>query len=558
MVVDDNAANRDLVATLLGYRGHTVVSAADGLEALESARRERPDLVISDLVMPVMDGYELMREIRADKALATLPAIFYTANYLEAEVRPMAAALGVGHIVAKPIDPANLLRTVDEALASGASVVTIPTEAFQREHQRAVSAKLADKVGELESVEAALLASEARFRSLAEHAPIGIFSLDAAGQVSYANPRLIQICGNSPDVTTIRWHALAHPDDRDQLIAGLTETIVHNTRHEQRLRLIVGDDEVRWVHIHLVPVVDALDDVTFVGTLEDVTAAVDAQRQREEIERRLQLSERLESLGELAAGIAHDFNNVLSVIMSYNEFVEEDLRAIEIDAELGARLVENTEAVRRAAERAAALTNRLLVFARRGEVHPELIDANDAIREALALLTRTIGAHVKLVDDLDATPHLVIADRTQLEQVVVNLVVNARDAVGLRGRVVVSSERVEIDAATAARHVGMTAGSFTRLTVSDNGCGIPPDVLSRIFEPFFTTKPSDQGTGLGLSTVYGIATSLGGNVSVTSTLGQGTSVDVHLPLAVRPSIGTSEVAPGVALITSDPPQRPGR
>jgi signal transduction histidine kinase len=278
--------------------------------------------------------------------------------------------------------------------------------------------------------------------------------------------------------------------------------------------------------------------------VEDITAAVDAQCEREAIEARLRLSERLESLGELAAGIAHDFNNVLLVIMSYNEFIEDDLQSISIDRAAHARLVKNAEAVRLAADRAAGLTHRLLIFARRGLAAPELIDLNDAVRGALALLAGTIGARVRLIDNLDTAAHLVMADRTQLEQVAVNLVVNARDAIGLHGRIVVSSAAITLDASAVASHVGLVPGQYTRLTVSDDGAGIPPEVVSRVFEPFFTTKLSDQGTGLGLATVYGIARSLGGDVTITSGPGRGTEVQLLVPLAATGPAGPAGTARG--------------
>jgi PAS domain S-box-containing protein len=274
LVVDDNEANRELLVTLLGYHGHSVTAAADGRQALDAARRERPDLVITDLVMPVMDGYELIREIRADEALATVPAIFCTANYLENEARPISAALGVRHLVAKPIDPQVMLRAIADALTDGAPIVAVPTDQFQREHQRAVSAKLADTVGELEHIEAALRASEARFRSVAEHSPIGIFSLDAAGSVTYANPLLLEICGSPPAASEIRWAELAHPDDREQLATGLAGLLTDGAPHGQRLRLVVGAGQLRWVHLQVAPVLDDSADVTFVGTVEDITAAV--------------------------------------------------------------------------------------------------------------------------------------------------------------------------------------------------------------------------------------------------------------------------------------------
>jgi CheY-like chemotaxis protein len=191
LVVDDHPDSRDLLVTLLGYRGHTVLEAGHGAKALEVAAAHRLDLVITDLVMPVMDGYELVRELRAGGHLVTAKVIFYTAHYLHDEVLQMAAALSVDHIVSKPVDPELLLAAVDEVLAAAPAIPeAVSPDQAQRDQLRSVSAKLSDKVRELETVEELLKASEARFRSLTESSRIGVFSLDRVGQLTYTNPRL--------------------------------------------------------------------------------------------------------------------------------------------------------------------------------------------------------------------------------------------------------------------------------------------------------------------------------------------------------------------------------
>ncbi|MEO6884929.1 MAG: response regulator [Jatrophihabitantaceae bacterium] len=533
LVVDDDEANRDLVVTLLSYSAHNVSTAVNGADALAAARSNRPDLIITDLLMPVMDGYELTREIRADADLAAIPVIFSTANYLDEEIRPIASALGVRQIVFKPIDPSRLLSTVTSALTSDAPLIPVPAETFHREHQRAVNGKLVDKVRELGQAEAALHASEARFRALSEHSPIGIFSLTANGDLFYANPRLVQICDAGPDLTGVRWSDLIHPDDCARLQTAMAQASESGSHCAERVRLAPTDGPQRWVHLLAARVAHQVEDIVLVGSVEDITAAVDVARQREEAEKRRHVSERFESLGELAAGIAHDFNNVLSTIMTYNEFVEADLREADgcLDPAARSRLLENTSAIRSGAERAANLTRRLLVFARRGESHSELVDVNTTARDVFTLLSRTIGARVQIVDRLDSQPHVVLADRAQLEQVIVNLIINARDAIAQQGEVVVTSAHVTSTAAGVTANGGLPLGDYTDLTVTDNGCGMSPEVLSRVYEPFFTTKQSSFGTGLGLATVHAIATSLGGDVAISSVPGRGTSVHVYLPLA---------------------------
>ena len=532
LVVDDNAVNRDLVVTLLGYQGHQSMQAADGMQALATARAERPDLIITDLLMPLLDGYELIREIRCDEALSDTPVIFYTANYLHSEVRPIAAALGVRHIVSKPIDVEQLMQTVETALADLDQVPTVAAQVFDREHQRALSAKLLDKVRELEQAENALRESEARFRSLAEFSPIGILSMSTAGRVSYANPRLREICGIADTVIAgDAWDDLVHLEDREIIQNALARSLEGDVSHGDRIRLLRPDGEQRWVKVQVAPVVDQAKQTNFVATVEDITEVVEAQLQRDEMERRLRASERLESLGELAAGVAHDFNNLLAVIVSYAQFVELGLGHVALDhpdPRLD-QMQRDTDAIRGAADRAAELTRQLLMFARRDIVHPEVLDVNDVVAAAVALLGRTIGEHVQLEHELVDGIWPVTSDRGQLDQVLVNLVVNARDAVGEGGAVKLATDNVVVDEPTAAMHGRLAPGRYVRLTVSDDGVGMAPETITRAFEPFFTTKPTGEGTGLGLSTVYGIVTRMGGSVSIYSEPGLGTAVRVYLP-----------------------------
>ncbi|MDT4909983.1 MAG: hypothetical protein QOI69_3224 [Pseudonocardiales bacterium] len=546
LVVDDNAVNRDLVVTLLGYRGHHVVEAADGAEALATARAEHPDLVITDLLMPVIDGYELIREIRADPTLAATPVIFYTANYIHAEVAPIAAALGVHHIVEKPIDPRDLLLAVDDALAHPGATPSAPPETFRQEHLRAVSTKLLGKVQELEDTQDELGRSEARFRSLAEFAPVGIFSASGADQVTYANPQMREIFG-LPDggAEAVNWSSLVHPEDRDRWTDAALSAMEQRRSHGDRIRLVRPDGAQRWVEIQISPVIDGADQATFVGTVQDVTSMIEAQREREEMASRLRISERLDSVGQLAAGVAHDFNNLLAVIVNYTHFVSKGLEEagrVYPDARW-AQLGEDADAIRGAADRAAELTHRLLVFGSRDVAHPELVDVNEVVCGALELLERTIGEHVQLEHDYDEELRPVMSDPGQLEQVLVNLVANGRDAVGAGGTVAIRTDNLDLDEQTAAMHVGLQPGSYVRVTVTDDGAGMTPETVARAFEPFYTTKPTGQGTGLGLATVYGIVTRLGGSVSIYSEPGRGTSMRVYLPAAQASTAAAASAGP---------------
>jgi len=270
------------------------------------------------------------------------------------------------------------------------------------------------------------------------------------------------------------------------------------------------------------------------AAIRDISERAESEREKA-LQQQLDRARRLESVGQLAGGIAHDFNNILGVIMNYAEFVADEIPP-------DSKAQEDVEEIRRAAERAAALTRQLLIFSRREVVKPEILDLSTLFGELENLLRRALGERV----DLDArfTDELcsVEADPSQVEQVLVNLAVNARDAMPEGGRLLVEAENVDLDEEYAYMHPDTKPGRYVRLKVSDTGVGMDAETIERIFEPFFTTK--DEGTGLGLATVYGIVTAAGGRVDVYSEPGIGTTIKIHLPAAV---VGpTAQAAPAEA------------
>ena len=242
-------------------------------------------------------------------------------------------------------------------------------------------------------------------------------------------------------------------------------------------------------------------------------------------------------------GVAHDFNNLLNVIQGYADFTAEEIQPLaEADPKL-APVLDDIEQVRVAAQQAARLTRQLLTFARHEVTRPEVLDLNGAVQGAGQLLHRTLGEHIEL--SISAEPALwpVKADRGQLEQVLVNLAVNARDAMPGGGRLTIDTGNVEVDETHASGRPGLTPGRYIRLRVSDTGVGMDRATLDRLFEPFFSTKPKGRGTGLGLATVYGIVTGAGGTIDVYSEPGLGTAFSVLLP-ATSDLAGVAEVAAG--------------
>jgi PAS domain S-box-containing protein len=263
--------------------------------------------------------------------------------------------------------------------------------------------------------------------------------------------------------------------------------------------------------------------------------------ERQRLARQLDQVRRLESLGQLAGGVAHDFNNLLGVIMNYAAFVREELATADPDRWGSTRA--DVEQIEQAARRANELTHQLLAFARREVIHPDVISLNDTVRETSQLLRRSLGEHVELTCALEENLWPVLADPGQMEQILVNLAVNARDAMPSGGRLLIETANLEVDESYAAARPGLTPGNYVRLRVSDTGGGMDADTLQHAFEPFFTTKPKGEGTGLGLATIYGIVTQAGGQIRLYSEPGVGTTCTVLLPVTteeVRPEKPTDE------------------
>ena len=325
------------------------------------------------------------------------------------------------------------------------------------------------------------------------------------------------------------WMDNLHPDDSAAVvskISGLYENDVY--AHEHRVRR--KDGSWTWVRAQ----VRALRDengaiVEMVGSLIDAT-------EFRELEEQLRHALKMEAVGRLAGGVAHDFNNILTAITGHSELLLQDLAPHD-------PMRPDVEEVRQAANRAAALTRQLLAFSRKQVLRPEPLDLGIVVMDMDRMMRRVVDENIDLITNVPSGLGFVEADRSQIEQVLVNLVVNARDAMPRGGRLSIDLHLQEGAGATVRDHVRVPAGDYLVLSVSDSGCGIPDDVLPRIFEPFFTTKPAGQGTGLGLSTVYGIVKQSGGFVWVRSEPGRGTTFDIQLPRIVHADVAEATRAP---------------
>ena len=818
LIVDDLSANRKFLVTVLGHQGHRLLEAADGSEGLAVVRAEHPDLVITDVLMPVMDGYELVSQLRLDPATSGIPVVFYTAHYGEREARALALSSGVSDVLTKPAESAEVLKIVGRALSGGLkapmpSIASSRTTEFDREHLRLLTDKLSEKAGDLRTTNAQLralvnigleLASEqdsdrllqsvsvaarelfgatyvtlgivdlndlsvqrfvtcgteagnfiktgdsvwgilrtvvaerrtlrgdnpggdpARLELPLHHpevqaflaAPIAspahvygwiclvsnegrsftegdehlvmalagqvgriyeleyeilerkhaesalrherdraqryldtaeviLLALDLEGRITLINryacsvlgwtadellgrdwiktclpPRIWDavrkklhnlfggdlsiaenpILSRSGEERLIEWrntvlrddagHAIGtfssgtditersqaiealrtaeermrfaleaaavgiwdmdyttgvlrwsetleaqyglqlgtfggtfeafvervHPDDRESVIETIGKAIKTGADFSVQNRSIWPDGTVRWLScVGRVHLGEHGEPVRGVGISLDVT-------ERHTLEEQYQQAQKMEAIGRLAGGVAHDFNNLLTVILGFCELLLADLDPADL------RQADIAE-IEKAGTRAAGLTRQLLAFSRKQIVQPTLLDLNLLVTDTRGMLARLIGEDVEIVLNLLPQLAAVKADRGQVEQIVMNLAVNARDAMPKGGTLTIETANIELNETYAKTHLAVKPGPHVVLTITDTGTGMTPQVQAHLFEPFFTTKGVGKGTGLGLATVHGIVTQCDGSISVHSEVGRGTSFKVYFPRA---------------------------
>lgn len=413
LIVDDIPDNLYFLEVLLKGNGYEVEAALNGAEALTLARKNPPDMVVSDILMPVMDGYALCREWQGDDLLKAIPFIFYTATFTEKSDEELALSLGADHFIVKPQEPEALMTSFRDVLA-------------------------------------------------------GSF---VSNRISSSELR--------PDETVLL------KEYNEALFRKLEKKMVDLERANRELERRIEEQK--------------------------------------RLEEQLRHAQKMEAVGRFSAGIAHDFNNILTVIFAYGGML-----LMKGDLDDGQR--DKMSRILEAADRAKNLAGSLLTFSRKQTLKLQPLDLNGAVAGVATFLRRVIGDDVTLNLATMAQPLPVVADKGHLEQVLMNLAVNARDAMPGGGTLAVATAVVVIDDDYIRMHGYGAAGRYALLTVTDNGIGMDAATCQQIFEPFFTTKESGRGTGLGLSIVYGIVQQHHGYIHVYSEPGQGTSFRILLPL----------------------------
>ncbi|HWT91760.1 MAG TPA: PAS domain S-box protein [Solirubrobacteraceae bacterium] len=380
--------------------------------------------------------------------------------------------------------------------------------------------------------------SRAQLRAILDNTPAPIYLKDVEGRMLVVNRAYERLFGLAPGAAVGTTDAdVFTPEDALRVRANDARVIAGRAPMELEEEVLTPRGLRTFLSLKF-PMLDERGEPYGVGGVStDITDRVRAQAEQRKLEAQLHRAQRLESVGQLAGGIAHDFNNLLAVISNFAGFV-----AAEVPA--GSPAAEDVEQIQQAARRATELTRRLLVFSRREVGRTEVLDLNAVVADIRAILSRTLGEHIELHTRLAGDLHAVTADAGQLEQVLMNLAVNARDAMPDGGTLTIETRNVDLDREFARAHADdRLIGRFVELAVSDTGQGMSDETRSRAFEPFFSTKPSGVGTGLGLATVYGIVTAFGGHVGIYSSPGSGTSVRVHLPAVAGTAPERAEAAP---------------
>jgi two-component system, cell cycle sensor histidine kinase and response regulator CckA len=371
-------------------------------------------------------------------------------------------------------------------------------------------------VTERKRAEEALRESEERYRLLFERNLAGVYRVSLEGKFVQANDSLARMLGCQSQTELLGRDTAEFFQNRDAMVEELRARgqVISFEVNARR-----SDGSVAYFLINSTLLQDKEGRVVGrQGTVLDIT-------ERRALEQQLLHAQKMEAVGQLAGGVAHDFNNLLMVISSYAELLSESICATNDKAK------QQADEILDAARRAAGLTQQLLAFSRKQVMSPRILDLNTVLRDIGRMLPRLIGEDIQVVVRPGAELWKVKADPAQIEQVIMNLAVNARDAMPRGGQLVLETSNVQLDEEYARRHVGVAPGEHVMLTVSDTGCGIAPDILPHIFEPFFTTKDQGKGTGLGLPTVYGIVKQSGGWVWVYSEVGHGAVFKVYLPRA---------------------------
>ena len=512
LIVDDNAATRYAIRRVLERHGYEALEAGTGTEGLALIANEDIDALILDVNLPDISGFDIVRQLRMDDSTRLLPVIHVSAASIHTNDIITGLDAGADAYLIHPVDPDVLLATLRTLLR-------------------------------VRDTEHALRESEARFKDIFSQVAAPIAVIDSQFAIHESNPALSLLLGDQPASSSL---TASLAEGQEATLHALRASLASGTRWQGTLIMKVAGEqrETKWqvspyraAELGLVVIEDVTEQRQRERSQRQQLDNANTELAREVAERvrteeQLMQAQKMDALGKLTGGIAHDFNNLLTGIITGIELLKRRVHEGRTDA-----VLRFADTALNSARSAASMTNRLLAFARQQPLDARPADLNAQILSLEELLQRTIGEQITLNLELNDEGAIAQVDANQLESAVLNLVINARDALPRGGSITISTATLQSQGDT-----DLTDGNYVVLTVKDDGTGIAPEILSKVFDPFFTTKPLGQGTGLGLSSIYGFARQSGGEARLSSVVGQGTEVSLVLPAAIAIGVASTVVS----------------
>ncbi len=509
LVIDDERAIRQSLQGFLEDCGYTVWCAENGKQGLSVLAEKSCDLILVDLRMPEMDGFELIERVK--QIAPELPTVVISGTGV---VRDAVSAIrkGAADYLMKPIEDLSVVQHIIER-----NLERVRLRRESQSHQEHLEEEVARRTEELSASNAKLRESESRYRLLAENATDVIWTMDLNGRFTYASPSVIDLLGYSPEERLqIPMGQLMTPGSREIIARRFSQELTlpvdqRSAKGTVEIQHVKKDGSLIDVELSMSWILDAQGETVGVqGITRDISARKQAAQEKQELAEQLRHAQKMESIGRLVGGIAHDINNFLIPIIGYADLMRADLAS---DDPQYLRLGE----IEKAGGLARDLIAKLMAFSRKQVLDVQTADLVQTIQDFEKILRATLREDITVELRLPATPKYIKADVSQISQILMNLAVNAQDAMPQGGKLAIEIAE------------GISPADWVTLSFSDTGSGMEQELLANIFEPFFTTKEQGKGTGLGLSMVHGIVKQHGGNIEVASQIGKGTKFTIRFP-----------------------------
>jgi len=545
LIVDDYEDTRIILKSSLESEGYHVTCVENGVEALASARIDKPDIIVSDILMPKMDGFDLCRKVKTDDVLRQIPFIFYTATYMDEADQDLAMAAGASRYLIKPMDSEDFLRSVNAVVEESENhQLDVPTQPqkdsgeLELLHERAINRKLNEKVWELERERFALKQSQAKLRkfsSCVEQSGEAMLITDKHARIEYVNPSFTAMTGYTSQEVLGKKPIFFYNHMQDTIFyRNIWKTLLKGNPWQGKVVNKHKDGGLYPSFVTISPIHDQSDSpekfTHFVAIQSDLTKI-------EDVEAKFQQAQKMEAIGTLVGGIAHDFNNILAGMSGNLYLARNKVQALP-------EVVQHIDTIESLSSRAAEMISRLLAFARKSMVNMEIVSLTAFLGESMKLLSVSVPENINLELNVCSEDLQVMGDKSQLHQVLMNLIINGVDALENVDAPLISItlEPFEADETFVQQRKWFIHGRhFAHVSISDNGCGVPASKLNHLFEPFFTTKPEGKGTGLGLAMVYGAVKGHDGFIEIESEIGQGATFHVYLPILERKTVSAADM-----------------